>query len=146
MLSSLKISEKLHSAIILGTALAGAYQSGKLLTLAQIAKQFRLSKGYLEEVVTPLRNIGLVEGRRGIDGGYKLTRSPETITYADIIEAIEGPTSLMDCASCFLHDECSTEPIMKELEQQLITFLRTKTLADSMQHPKYQSQQLIATH
>src|SRR5215217_6451841 len=39
----------------------------------------------------PLRHAGIVESRRGADGGYKLARPPEEITLADVIRAIDGP-------------------------------------------------------
>ena len=38
-----------------------------------------------------LRHAGIVESRRGADGGYKLARPPEEITLADVIRAIDGP-------------------------------------------------------
>ena len=46
---------------------------------------------FLENILLQLRNAGIVESRRGADGGYKLARPPEEITLADVIRAIDGP-------------------------------------------------------
>ena len=46
---------------------------------------------FLENILLQLRHAGIVESRRGADGGYKLARPPEEITLADVIRAIDGP-------------------------------------------------------
>jgi Rrf2 family protein len=46
---------------------------------------------FLENILMQLRHAGLVESRRGADGGYRLARAPEAVTLADVIRAIDGP-------------------------------------------------------
>ena len=46
---------------------------------------------FLENILMQLRHAGLVESRRGAEGGYRLARPAEEITLADIIRAIDGP-------------------------------------------------------
>jgi Rrf2 family protein len=46
---------------------------------------------YLENILSELRQSGLVRSQRGAEGGYWLARSPDAITIADIIRAVEGP-------------------------------------------------------
>jgi len=46
---------------------------------------------FLENIVGELRHAGLVQSRRGIDGGYWLAKPPDDITLADIVRAVEGP-------------------------------------------------------
>jgi Rrf2 family protein len=46
---------------------------------------------FLENILMQLRHAGLVESRRGADGGYRLARPPEDVTLADVIRAIDGP-------------------------------------------------------
>lgn len=138
MKSSLKISEKLHSAFLLSTALAAGYPRHEWLTLNQVADQFRLSQGYLEEVVAALRLAKLVTGRRGASGGYRLSKDPNAITFADIVVAIEGPTALVNCEACFLQSDCSNETMWQELQSVVIDFFRNKTLASEAQKAKYQ--------
>jgi Rrf2 family protein len=46
---------------------------------------------FLENILGELRVHGLVQSRRGADGGYWLARAPDDITLAEIIRAVEGP-------------------------------------------------------
>jgi Rrf2 family protein len=46
---------------------------------------------FLENILMQLRHAGLVESRRGADGGYRLARPPAEVTLADVIRAIDGP-------------------------------------------------------
>jgi Rrf2 family protein len=46
---------------------------------------------FLENILLQLRHAGLVDSRRGAEGGYRLARPAEDITLADVIRAIDGP-------------------------------------------------------
>ena len=58
------------------TELARAYGQG-LLSLAEISRTEMLPLAYLEQLIGELRRAGLVEGVRGLHGGYRLTRRPD---------------------------------------------------------------------
>lgn len=63
----------------------------KPLSLRQIAADNDLSEAYLEQIVSPLRNTGLVKSVRGAYGGYKLAKPSNEITAGDVIRVLEGP-------------------------------------------------------
>ena len=46
---------------------------------------------YLENILSELRQAGLVRSQRGAEGGYWLARPPAEISIADLIRAVEGP-------------------------------------------------------
>src|SRR5947199_6709344 len=46
---------------------------------------------FLENILSELRNAGIVESRRGAEGGYLLARPPQDIALADVIRAVDGP-------------------------------------------------------
>ena len=46
---------------------------------------------FLENILGDLRNAGIVESRRGVDGGYLLARPASEISLADVIRAVDGP-------------------------------------------------------
>jgi Rrf2 family protein len=48
---------------------------------------------FLEQVMHDLRRAGLVESRRGKGGGYVLARDPAALSFADVIELIDGPSA-----------------------------------------------------
>lgn len=65
-------------------------------SLKSIAEKHSLSEHYLEQLVAPLRNSGLVKSIRGAYGGYILSRPAEEVTAGEIIRVLEGPISPVD--------------------------------------------------
>ena len=45
---------------------------------------------FLEQVMHDLRQAGLVESRRGKGGGYVIARDPASLSFADVIDLIDG--------------------------------------------------------
>jgi Rrf2 family cysteine metabolism transcriptional repressor len=88
----MKISTKGRYGLTIMMELANRYGEGQM-SLKAIAQKHDLSEHYLEQLVAPLRNAGLVKSIRGAYGGYILARSPEEITAGDIIRVLEGPIS-----------------------------------------------------
>jgi Rrf2 family protein len=57
----------------------------------RIADAQEIPLRFLENILGELRHVGLVQSRRGMDGGYWLARPPDDVTLAEIIRAVEGP-------------------------------------------------------
>ncbi|MFT8391126.1 MAG: Rrf2 family transcriptional regulator [Sporolactobacillus sp.] len=86
----MKISTKGRYGLTIMMDLAKHKGNGPL-SLKTIASDHNLSEHYLEQLIAPLRNAGLVSSIRGAYGGYVLTRLPVEITVADVIRVLEGP-------------------------------------------------------
>jgi Rrf2 family protein len=65
--------------------------AGELVTAEQIAQAQGIPLNFLENILRDLRRGGIVESRRGQQGGYTLARPAEEISVADVIRAVEGP-------------------------------------------------------
>ena len=65
--------------------------------IEEIAKKRDISESFLLQVFQDLKKSGLVNSKRGANGGYALNRSAENITLAEIIESVEGP--ILPCPS-----------------------------------------------
>ena len=65
--------------------------AGDLVTAEQVADAQGIPLNFLENILRDLRRAGVVESRRGQQGGYTLARSAEEISLADVIRAVEGP-------------------------------------------------------
>ncbi len=63
----------------------------------EIAKAQAIPSRFLELILSELRHGGYVVSRRGVDGGYLLAISPETLTVGDVIRFIEGPLNPVKC-------------------------------------------------
>lgn len=67
------------------------------VSLASVAEAETLPLSYLEHLVARLREAGLVGSVRGAHGGYRLAKPAAEITMLDVVEALEGPITPMDC-------------------------------------------------
>lgn len=80
------------------------------LTAAEIATAVGIGVATVSKVLKELQRAGLVVSTRGARGGYALARAAETISAADIIDAVEGPVSLTECSThpgtCGLESNC----------------------------------------
>jgi Rrf2 family protein len=90
----------------------------------EIARTEHIPKYYLEKVIRDLMHRGLVRARRGPGGGYQLARPAETISFRDVIEAVEGPITLNLCvdgsAACNLQPACRMFRVWEEGQRVLL--------------------------
>jgi Rrf2 family protein len=85
-----RVSAKTDYAIRAALELAAAPDS-KPVKGERIATAQAIPLRFLENILMQLRHAGLVESRRGADGGYRLARAAGDVTLADVIRAIDGP-------------------------------------------------------
>lgn len=93
----MKISTKGRYGLTIMMELANRNGEGPT-SLRSIAQRHDLSEHYLEQLIAPLRNAGLVKSIRGAYGGYVLAKQPEEISAGDIIRVLEGPISPVEFA------------------------------------------------
>ena len=94
-----------YATLVLATL---AQAPARVLPAAEIAERARLEPTTVAKVLRPLAQAGLVEAFRGASGGYRLARPAPGITLAAIVEAIEGPIGMTECAG--EHSTCEHEP------------------------------------
>jgi Rrf2 family protein len=116
-------------------ALAARYGAGPV-SLAEIAAQEGISLSYLEQLVGPLRQAGLLESVRGAAGGYRLSREPAAITVGEVVRPLEE-IALVECVDapdkevcCERRDTCTTRLVWERLRDSIATALDSLTLAD----------------
>ena len=102
------------------------------ISLSDVAERQRESLKYLEASASQLSSAGLVVSARGKSGGYKLARSAEEYTVAEILLTGEGTLSPVSCldSGCENAGTCMTLPLFKELDEVIMNFLTSKTLKD----------------
>jgi Rrf2 family protein len=83
---SAKTDYALRAVVELAAADNGAPVKGERLATSQ-----GIPLRFLENILLQLRHAGLIESRRGADGGYRLARAADEIALADVIRAIDGP-------------------------------------------------------
>ncbi len=63
----------------------------RLISCESLATSLHISVKFLESILRSLRQSGIVVSQRGAEGGFRLARSPDDITVADVIRALDGP-------------------------------------------------------
>jgi FeS assembly SUF system regulator len=101
----LRISRLTDYATVLLAALAEA--PGRVQTAACLAEQTKLALPTVSKLLKQLQRAGLVVSTRGLRGGYQLARPATEISAGAILDALEGPFAITDCASG--HGQCGLE-------------------------------------
>jgi Rrf2 family cysteine metabolism transcriptional repressor len=128
------------------------------VSLGSIADAEGLPLAYLEHLVQRLRRAGLVESRRGARGGYSLARLPETITMAEVVQALEGDIAPIECITedsdgslvCARdgepgHDPCPTKLLWTRVQGSIVRTLTDMTLADLVRPAKTRTREALPT-
>jgi Rrf2 family protein len=104
--------------------------SGRVST-SIIAGRKNIPPSFLAKIISQLGVAGLVSTSRGARGGVSLARASREISLLDVIEAIDGPLSINECALdlsiCAFGHECLVGPIWCNLQQELVGRLRAVT-------------------
>jgi Rrf2 family protein len=102
--------------------------------LGSIAEHQAIPETYLAKLVVPLRNAGIIKSARGAKGGYELAKRPSEISVQDVVEVLEGRTSLMECTdhpeTCARSADCPTLPVWTGLEKVIQDYLASVSVSD----------------
>jgi len=99
-----------------------------------IAEEQRIPPSFLAKIVSQLSIAGLLHTSRGARGGVVLAREAKDITLLEVIEAIDGPIQLNECAgengSCSFDDHCPLRPVWCDAQEELVGRLKNTNFAD----------------
>jgi FeS assembly SUF system regulator len=127
----LRISRLTDYATVILASLA--QEPGKLRTASALAEQTRLALPTVSKLLKQLQRAGLVASTRGLRGGYQLARPATQITAAGILDALEGPVAITDCASgrgqCDIERTCHVGHAWQRLNLSIRRALDEVTLA-----------------
>lgn len=127
----LRISRLTDYATVLLAALAG--EPGRVRTATGLADETHIAAPTVSKLLKQLQRAGLVTSTRGLHGGYQLSRPPAQISAATILDALEGPVALTDCAAghgnCEIEDSCRVSRVWQRLNLAIRRALYDVTLA-----------------
>ena len=96
-------------------------------------------KQYLEQILGNLRRAGLVSTVRGAQGGYQMAKCPVETSLRDIIDAVEGPIELSECASaqsaCLKSGTCPVRWVWQRVTDSINAELEKIHLSDMLAQP-----------
>lgn len=107
---------------------------GHLHTARSVAEATHLPAPTVVKIMKKLLDHGLLISHRGVKGGYMAARSPSLISLAEVIEAIDGPMGLTECATapgrCELEGRCRIENNFRVIGRLLRQMLRNISLSE----------------
>jgi FeS assembly SUF system regulator len=110
-----------------------AREETALHTAASLAEETHLGPPTVATILKGLARAGLVCSQRGAHGGYRLARPPEQISVASIIDALEGPIAITECAAqphqCELERYCTVGSAWQKINAAIRKALGDITLA-----------------
>ena len=111
------------------------HQAERYVPLKEVAARQDISEKYLENILKVLVQNGFLEGLRGKGGGYRLTRSPDPYTVAEILLLTEGSLAPVSCLTpgapaCERMANCRTYTMWKGLNDLIADYFGKITLAD----------------
>jgi len=100
----------------------------------EISKTQNISRPYLENIFTLLRNGKLLRSVRGANGGFLLDQPPGKISLFDIVTALEGSIAPVEClenpVTCRKTPDCSARKAWKKLYDVQVGVLKNMTLKE----------------
>jgi len=103
------------------------------VALAAIAARQQVSLSYLEQMFSALRSAGLVVSTRGPGGGYTLGRTPQAISLADIVRAVDEPSEPQDDPEKAASGAAMTQSLWASLNEVVLRHMATISLHSLMQ-------------
>jgi Rrf2 family protein len=107
------------------------------IQIRDISEQLSISRKFLEAILLELRNGGILQSRKGKEGGYLLERSPDTITFGKIMRFIDGSFAAVPCIrrdgyarceDCPNETTCVIRHVMKQVRDATAKIVDETTL------------------
>jgi len=106
-------------------------------SIKAIAERGGMPEAYLEQLIAGLKKAGLVTSTRGAQGGYMLARPADDITVGDVLRALEGGLSLVECLDgedcCDKACACPSRIVWQKLRDGMMAIVDGITLQDMVE-------------
>ena len=105
------------------------YSRSEAVTLKSVSKRQDISERYLEQIFSILKKGGIINSKKGAQGGYFLARKPKDITVGEILNILEGylkivsPSEEKNDIECFMQKN-----IWNNINRQIEEYFDSVTL------------------
>ena len=112
-----------------------AVQDGELVTIAEVAERFGVSKNHLMKIASVLARQGYIESARGRSGGLRLARPAEKISVGEVIRCTEADFAIVECfqegkSQCLITPCCRLQRVLGEAVEAFLAVLDRYSLED----------------
>lgn len=109
---------------------------GEAVEAQEIALKQVIPMRFLLKIMPSLIKGGIVKSKRGVGGGYYLAKNPKSISFLDVVEAVEGPVAinrcLADAAYCSRQGapNCQVHRALQDIQEKLVAELKKHNFGD----------------
>lgn len=118
------------------TVLYLAQKGDHTTNVTEVSHAMHIPKSFLAKILQRLRKKNMLVSVRGVNGGFKLAKKPSEISLFDIMESMQGPTTINLCVNdskkCRLSSTCPVHPVWMEIRQEVEKRLQKQTVAALM--------------
>lgn len=127
--------------------LALHYNQG-VVTSHELAQRADVPIKFLEHVLLDLKKGGFIDSRRGINGGYSLSKHPKEIILGEVIRFIDGPIEPIACiekgySSCNSIYNCVLRQVCKDVTEATSNIIDRITFEDLANQTKAANEGLV---
>ena len=134
---NMRVSKKSQYGLRAMVYLAKHYKKDRVSPLKEISEKEGMPFDFLEKIISELQEAGLAEAKKGVQGGYFLTKKPKEITAGEIVRVLES-TVPVSCIGCQMARICSTKDVWEKVQESLDSTLDSMTLADLIKSKKHE--------
>jgi Rrf2 family protein len=106
------------------------------ISVGELSEREQMPKDYIEQILIKLREAGIMQSVKGVNGGYLMMRSPSQVTLKEVIEAVEGNVYEVFCepsvreriVCTHYKGLCSVRPVWERLQNMIEQFFASITL------------------
>ncbi|HUF46685.1 MAG TPA: Rrf2 family transcriptional regulator [Vicinamibacterales bacterium] len=129
----LRLSKKTDYALLAMRYLASS-QERVAVSAREVSEAHDIPAELLAKVLQRLVRARLLESHQGIRGGYGLARPAESISIAEVIEAIDGPLAVTACSeadhSCDQYVRCNIRDPLWRIKDRIVGVLSATSVAE----------------
>ena len=133
----MKVSTRVEYGMLALADIALYSESGSSVSTPEIAEREDISQKYLEQILTHLKQAGLIRAQKGLRGGYTLARSADRIKLSEILNALDNsileetdPAGQTDGRSL---RGAVNDCVWSGLNRSITAFAECRTLSDIVQ-------------
>lgn len=130
----LRLSKKSDYALIAMKHLATRPDGGGSSSAREISESYDIPLELLAKVLQRLVRARLLVSVQGTRGGYRLGRSAQLISVADVIQAVDGPVTMTACSeddhNCDQFTKCSIRDPLWKIKNRILESLNTVSVAE----------------
>ncbi len=142
MLVPMKLDYGVRLLVYLAQQPEGAY-----ISTGDIARAQHVPEPYLLHICADLQRAGMINSRRGPQGGHRLARSAEEITISDVVNSLDRSMAPLECVEepddCRLSGACSQRLMWSDVEKMLMEHLSHVKVSDLARRQTAMSKSLL---